>query len=258
MWTRIAVPLPRTSTTFRNAARYFRCRRATVGSFEKPQSIFRRKPPSLAKENTMPIQKLDCRGLACPGPVVACGRIVRQEAPAALRVLVDNAAAVENVSRFLRANGYTVESAQTEAHLWHVDAARHADAPATAPSAPQAPAAAVPSAGGKTLVLITTETLGRGDDDLGAKLMDNFLSTLPELGDNLWRVILLNGGVKLAARPGKALDSLRTLETAGVDILVCGTCLDFYQLLDAKAVGQTTNMLDVVSSLALADKVIRP
>ena len=88
--------------------------------------------------------------------------------------------------------------------------------------------------------------------------MGNFLSTLPELGVSLWRVILLNGGVKLAATPGKALDSLKALENAGTDVLVCGTCLDFYGLLEAKQAGQTTNMLDVVTSLALADKVIRP
>lgn len=200
-------------------------------------------------------KELDCRNLACPGPVVRCAQTVKEDAPEALRVLVDNSAAVENVSRFLRANGYAVESAPAGEGLWHVDAARDA-APASAPSAPDVPAA--PAAVGKTLVLITTETLGRGDETLGAKLMDNFLATLPELGDSLWRVVLLNGGVKLAARPGKALDSLRALEAGGADILVCGTCLDFYRLMDAKAVGQTTNMLDVVSSLALADKVIRP
>ena len=67
-----------------------------------------------------------------------------------------------------------------------------------------------------------------------------------------------DGGVKLAATPGKALDSLKALENAGTDVLVCGTCLDFYGLLEAKQAGQTTNMLDVVTSLALADKVIRP
>lgn len=203
----------------------------------------------------MPIKEMDCRGLACPGPVVACGRIVKQEAPAALRVLVDNLAAVENVSRFLRTSGYTVSSERKEDALWQVDATRDASSTPDEAAAPQPAAAA---ARGKTLVLITTETLGRGDDTLGAKLMDNFLATLPELGDALWRIVLLNGGVRLAARPGKALDSLKALEATGVSILVCGTCLDFYQLLEKRAVGQTTNMLDVVSSLALADKVIRP
>ncbi|WP_300708164.1 sulfurtransferase-like selenium metabolism protein YedF [uncultured Desulfovibrio sp.] len=200
--------------------------------------------------------ELDCRDLACPGPVMRCARAVKEENPETLRVLVDNSAAVENVSRFLRANGYMVTATQAQERLWHLDAVRNGAAAGDA-AAPEVPAA--PAAAGKTLVLITTETLGRGDETLGAKLMDNFLATLPELGDSLWRIVLLNGGVKLATRrPGKALDSLRALEAGGVSILVCGTCLDFYQLLEAKAVGQTTNMLDVVSSLALADKIIRP
>ena len=88
--------------------------------------------------------------------------------------------------------------------------------------------------------------------------MGNFLATLSDLGDSLWRIILLNGGVKLAVKPGKALDSLKELEASGVSVLVCGTCLSFYGLLESKAVGETTNMLDVVSSLGLADKIIRP
>ncbi len=201
------------------------------------------------------MKEVDCRGLACPGPVVACSRLVKEEAPSALAVLVDNAAAVENVSRFLRTSGYAVASERREESLWRIRASR--DGGSASDAAPQSqPAPSAPR--GKTLVLITTETLGRGDDTLGARLMDNFLATLPELGDALWRIVLLNGGVRLAARPGKALDSLKALEAAGVSILVCGTCLDFYQLLEKRAVGQTTNMLDVVSSLALADKVIRP
>ncbi|WP_297228133.1 sulfurtransferase-like selenium metabolism protein YedF [uncultured Desulfovibrio sp.] len=203
----------------------------------------------------MPMKEVDCRGLACPGPVVACSRVVKQETPSALCVLVDNPAAVENVSRFLRTSGYTVSNERKEEALWQIQASREAVGTSEAASVPQASA---PSTRGKTLVLITTETLGRGDEALGAKLMDNFLATLPELGDALWRIVLLNGGVRLAARPGKALDSLKALEAAGVSILVCGTCLDYYQLLEKRAVGQTTNMLDVVSSLALADKVIRP
>ena len=124
----------------------------------------------------------------------------------------------------------------------------------------QAPAAA-PAAdteNRKTLVLITTDTLGRGDDELGARLMENFLASLPELGPSLWRIVLLNGGVKLAATEGKCLDTLKQLESSGVSILVCGTCLNFFYLLEAKQVGETTNMMDVVTSLSLAGKVIRP
>ena len=145
-------------------------------------------------------KELNCCGLACPEPVIRCRRMLQEEKPASLRVLVDNTAASENVSRFLGRNGYSVEVRQEEAALWSVSATA-CGCRVTEPE----PAAATLTPG-KTLVLITTETFGRGDDELGEKLMGNFLSTLPELGESLWRVILLNGGVKLAATPGKALD----------------------------------------------------
>ena len=177
-------------------------------------------------------KELNCCGLACPEPVIRCRRMLEEEKPASLRVLVDNTAASENVGRFLGRTGYSVEVRQEGADLWCVSATA-CGCRVTEPE----PAAATLTPG-KTLVLITTETFGRGDDELGEKLMGNFLSTLPELGESL--------------------DSLKALENAGTDVLVCGTCLDFYGLLEAKQAGQTTNMLDVVTSLALADKVIRP
>ena len=198
--------------------------------------------------------ELDCRGLACPEPVVRCRNIVNGERPDVLSVLVDNAAACENVSRFLERSGFIVTVRQDGDALWNVTGTARVSGAACTCVVEEA----VPAAKAKTAVLITTEVLGSGDDELGEKLMGNFLATLADLGDSLWRVILLNGGVKLAATPGKALDSLKALESAGVSVLVCGTCLSFYGLLESKQVGETTNMLDVVSSLGLADKVIRP
>jgi sulfur relay (sulfurtransferase) complex TusBCD TusD component (DsrE family) len=69
---------------------------------------------------------------------------------------------------------------------------------------------------------------------------------------------MVNGGVKLAVKDSPVIEELKKLEASGVSILVCGTCLDFFGILDAKAVGQTTNMLDVVTSMQLATKVLRP
>lgn len=213
------------------------------------------------------MKTLDCRGLACPQPVMRTRDALAEGPLRECLVLVDNAAASENVSRFLRRNGFDVTVRQPENALWEVrgrNAAAQATGPAhdaQAPSAGQAPQTAAPMADmeqSKTLVLITTETLGRGDDELGARLMENFLLSLPELGPSLWRIVLLNGGVKLAATDGKCLETLKTLEKNGVSILVCGTCLNFFHLLEAKQVGETTNMMDVVTSLSLADKVIRP
>ena len=201
------------------------------------------------------MKTLDCRGLACPQPVMRTRDALEQERPQELLVLVDNAAASENVSRFLRRSGFEVSISQPESSLWEV---RGLGGAAQVKSPEQAAAPAADTENRKTLVLITTDTLGRGDDELGARLMENFLASLPELGPSLWRIVLLNGGVKLAATEGKCLDTLKQLESCGVSILVCGTCLNFFHLLEAKQVGETTNMMDVVTSLSLAGKVIRP
>ncbi|MBO4301077.1 MAG: sulfurtransferase-like selenium metabolism protein YedF [Desulfovibrio sp.] len=195
---------------------------------------------------------LDCRGLACPQPVMRCRDLLTQEHPAVLRVLVDNAAASENVSRFLSRNGFATTVHKDNDDQWTITAQ------ASSCQVTEADPEKSPDATGKTLVLITTPTLGRGDDTLGRKLMDNFLGSLAELGPALWRIVLLNGGVTLASMPGVALEHLKALQASGVDVLVCGTCLNHYGLLEQKQVGETTNMMDIVSSLALADKIIRP
>lgn len=200
--------------------------------------------------------ELNYCGLACPEPVIRCRRFLKEEKPSSVRILVDNVAASENVGRFLSRNGYTVHVEQQNTALWAVCADNGGGAVVTGAMPSADSDEATRHTTGRTLVLVTSETLGRGDEHLGEKLMGNFLSTLPELGENLWRVILLNGGVRLAVTPGKSLDSLKALEDMGVDLLVCGTCLDFYGLLEARKIGQTTNMLDVVTSLAIAEKVI--
>lgn len=197
-------------------------------------------------------KELDCRGLQCPEPVTRCRAILAQDKPAKLDVLVDNSAAVENVGRFLTRNGYQTTIMQLSDREWRISASKDGEARVeTDPLAPE-------KRSGKTLVLLTTETLGRGDDELGAKLMGTFLANLSEMGSELWRIILLNGAVKLSAKEGDALRHLKNLEAAGVSILVCGTCLMHYSLMEKKQLGETTNMMDVVTSLALADKIIRP
>ena len=86
--------------------------------------------------------------------------------------------------------------------------------------------------------------------------MVNFLGTLKEMGSELWTLVLLNAGVKLACTGSEVLTTLGELEAAGVQVLVCGTCLNHFKLLEHKQVGQTTNMLDIVSHMQMADKVV--
>ena len=100
------------------------------------------------------------------------------------------------------------------------------------------------------------DRLGRGDEVLGTKLIASFIATLKEMGPDLWCVVMLNAGVKLAVAGSEVLAGLKDLEQSGVRLLVCGTCLTHFKLLEAKQVGETTNMLDIVTAMQLADKVI--
>ncbi|MFH2098786.1 MAG: sulfurtransferase-like selenium metabolism protein YedF, partial [Pseudomonadota bacterium] len=125
----------------------------------------------------------------------------------------------------------------------------------TAPS--PAPRQASPKgAARKVLVLVAADRMGRGDDALGAALLGNFLKTLPEMGPELWRLVFVNSGVKCAVAGSPHLEALEACEKAKTSILVCGTCLTHFNLLDQKKIGETTNMLDIVTSMQLADSVI--
>ena len=191
---------------------------------------------------------IDCRGLACPAPVLRAKETVEREQVDSLVMLVDNEAAKENVSRFLSRAGYTVWVEEQEGAL-AVVASKAADRP-------QSPPPATAAAPVKIMVLVGTDRLGTGDDFLGSQLLVNFIGTLKEMGPSLWTLVFLNAGVKLACAGSEVLPAVQELAAAGVQVLVCGTCLNHFHLLEQKQVGETTNMLDIVSHMQVADKVI--
>jgi len=167
-----------------------------------------------------------------------------------IKVLVDNAASQDNVQRFLKSRGFIPEL-QRQGDDYLVLGRRSGIAPA-APST-----AAVPEAAAKKImVLCASDRMGFGDDGLGLKLMVSFLRTLKEMGPDLWRLALVNNGVKLTVEGSEVLADLQALDSSGVKILVCGTCLTHFNLLEYKKVGETTNMLDIVTAMQLADKVV--
>ncbi len=201
---------------------------------------------------------LACQGLPCPQPVLRCKTAIESDRPDTLIIVVDNEPARENVTRFLGTRGYTVVSEEQNGAEWTLTASSGQDDDQDRSASRASEGNTTPSTpGNRTLVFLPEPVIGTGDDELGAKLMHNFVATLPEFGEDLWRIILLNGGVRLAVADSPVLPVLQQLEQSGVSILVCGTCLEFFDLLDQKRVGETTNMLDVVTSFQLADKVIR-
>ena len=198
---------------------------------------------------TMSETTLDCRGLACPNPVIKTKELIDRGEVQQLTVLVDNPAAQENVSRLLQRAGFEVK-VEGQGEAFAITGSRAEAGPCEVFVEPPAEAQR------KILVLMGADRLGRGDDVLGTKLIASFIATLKEMGPDLWCVVMLNAGVKLAVAGSEVLAGLQDLEQSGVRLLVCGTCLNHFQLLEAKQVGETTNMLDIVTAMQLADKVI--
>jgi selenium metabolism protein YedF len=194
--------------------------------------------------------ELDARGLACPAPVLETKATVENRRPAEISVIVDNPAAKENVSRFLASRGYTVEYGTKDGDT--VVVGRN-ESEGTIPEKADKPERTHDK---KIMIMVSTDRLGFGDDELGLKLMANFIKTLKEMGSDLWHLVFVNNGVKLSVKGSDVLADLKAYEDDGLTILVCGTCLNHFNLLDKKQVGQTTNMLDIVTAMQVADKVI--
>jgi selenium metabolism protein YedF len=196
-------------------------------------------------------RELDCRGLACPAPVLQTKQALDKENPQSIKVIVDNEAAKQNVTRFLENQKFQVSVEKSGpdfyVHGKRTGASEAPDQPLVKESKSQEK---------KIMVMVGTDCMGHGDDELGSKLLLNFLTTLKEMGPELWRLVFINNGVKLAIEGAEALPVLKDLEGEGVTILVCGTCLNHFNLLDKKKVGETTNMLDIVTAMQLADKLI--
>jgi selenium metabolism protein YedF len=111
-------------------------------------------------------------------------------------------------------------------------------------------------AGKKIAVLLATDSLGKPDEVLGQHIVVNFIMKLKEMKDDLWRLILLNGAVKHTAAGSEGLPHLQELAQNGLGILVCGPCLKAFGLYEKNQVGEVTNMVDIITSMQLADKVI--
>jgi len=117
-------------------------------------------------------------------------------------------------------------------------------------------AAAVEAAGRPIVVAVSSDQMGRGDDELGQVLIRSFLHTLGEVEPAPDVLILFNNGVKLAVEGSAALEDLGRLESGGVRILLCGTCLGHFGLKDRVAVGEISNMYAISETMLGAARVV--
>ena len=203
------------------------------------------------------MRKVDARGDACPLPVVKAKKAIAElNGAGEVEVLVDNEIAVQNLTRMAAGNHLPVQAEKIGEREFAVRM-EVADPKGEAPMEDTAPPC-IPDARGDLLVAVETETMGRGSDELGRTLMKGFLFAVGQLPQLPKTILFYNGGAHLTVEGSPVLEDLKKLEAQGVEILTCGTCLNFYGLTDRLAVGGVTNMYDIVERLASAGKVIKP
>ena len=192
---------------------------------------------------------VDARGLACPQPVILT-RAALQEADAVLAI-VDNETARQNVTRMAEKAGYVVQAETRDDGIYlHIGRPSEAAAPAPAAAPASAPAA------GPLVLVIPSETMGRGDDELGGILIRGFFHAVGQVAPQPDTIIFFNSGVKLVVEGSPVLEDLRALADQGVELLACGTCLGHYGLKEKVAVGIVSNMYTIAETLLRAGKVV--
>jgi len=203
------------------------------------------------------METLDCTGLNCPEPVLRVKAHLERALQETFAVIVDNEASRENVLRFGKSQGCDVSVANGANNTFCVtlipredsgkaEAFNENDYPCELP-------------GNDNLVyVISSDTMGRGSDELGWALLQTYVTTITEVSPLPSHILIYNGGVKLVTTDGKALEALQHLEKQGVTIWVCGTCLEFFKLEKDRKAGSITNMFDIMNTMASASRLVSP
>lgn len=203
----------------------------------------------------MKIQTIDCKGLACPQPVIQIKNALEQGADR-LQVIVDNEASRENVSRFARSRQCDVKVEPGDDGCFYLTI-EAGDTPGENQFDPNDYPCSLPVAAGMVYV-ISSDSMGRGSDELGWALLQTYIQTIEQVDPLPSKIIFYNSGVKLVARQSGALDALAALQKKGVEILACGTCLDFFQLKSEIKIGHISNMYDIMTAMSEAGKLVSP
>ena len=202
---------------------------------------------------------VNAMGDACPIPVVKTLNAIRElTAPDTVETLVDNEIAVQNLTRMADKKGCRVRSAKLGEKEFKVTIEVGETALAQ-PAAVEEVVCELPRTGKKnTVVVISSAAMGHGRDELGTALMKGFLYALSQQEQLPSTILFYNGGASITCEGSVSLEDLRSMEAQGVEILTCGTCLNFYGLTDKLAVGQVTNMYTIVEKMTGADRIVKP
>ncbi|MBU5678199.1 sulfurtransferase-like selenium metabolism protein YedF [Alkaliphilus sp. MSJ-5] len=199
-------------------------------------------------------KEVDARGMNCPMPVIHTKKALESINNGKVTTIVDNEVAKENVSKLAKSMDLKIDIKQNQGN-YYIDIFKNQQ---TGVVGVEALDVKYGTNNKKDLViLISKNSLGEGSEELGILLMKSYLYALTEVTPYPKSILLLNGGVKLAIEDSEVVEHLRSLESNGVEVLSCGTCLDYFKIKDKLAVGGISNMYTIVERLNNASNTIK-
>lgn len=205
--------------------------------------------------------KVDAMGDQCPIPVIKTKKALKEITETTLvEVHVDNEIAVQNLSKMAKQKNleYKCEKLEEQHYIIKIKAESEGVSIQQKAPAENDKEICYPDRKSSTVVVLSSNQMGNGSEELGQILMKGFIFALTELDELPSTVLLYNSGVKLSTEGSNSIEDLKTLQAQGVEILSCGTCLNYYNLTEKLQVGDVTNMYFILEKMAQADKIIRP
>ena len=193
-------------------------------------------------------KQVDARGLSCPKPVIETKKILDQlREGSSVTTIVDNEIAVENVTKLAQSMALHVDVEEIEGN-YYINIHKGIEINEVRMES---------NLKKNMVIMIASETMGEGPNELGKVLMKGFLYTLTETRPFPKAVLFINSGVKLTTEGSEVVEYIRNLESEGVEVLSCGTCLDYFNLKNKLMVGGVSNMYTIVEKMSSAKNSIR-
>lgn len=194
-------------------------------------------------------REIDARGQVCPKPVIMTKKALEEVNEGIVSCIVDNEVAKENVSKLAKSLNLEYKVNKTNAGDFHIHITK-------GDSLEEEAETCIPNMHKDMAIVFGSDKMGKGADDLGRTLMNGFVYTLTESAPFPSVLIFLNSGVKLTTEGSKVVEDLKKLEDTGVEILSCGTCLDYYEITSKLQVGSVSNMYTILEKMKNATNTI--
>jgi selenium metabolism protein YedF len=201
---------------------------------------------------------IDTSGQECPAPLVAAKRALKDiNTGDSFRIVTDNQTSFNNISRFLKDNKTEFTYEETNG-IWTLTITKRAPDPVSTNSEKSCTNTIPHFSQGDFIIVFTSDKMGDGDSELGHLLMCNFIKALKDLEVLPSKMIFYNKGVTLGAEDSPVIDHLKEIESMGITLLLCATCVKYYSLEEKIKIGTLSNMFEITQVMASATNIVKP